>query len=98
MFGGSFDPPHLWHTKIASAARRQVFGPKGVVVFVPAARSPHKKHGPVASDEDRVAMLRLATRRMKRCVIWTDEIDRRGRAQRRAKRPNPATRSTRCCG
>lgn len=76
VFGGTFDPPHLWHTRAASAARRQLFEKGGVVVLVPAARSPHKSRGPTASDEDRVAMLRLATRRMERCIVWTDEIDR----------------------
>lgn len=76
VFGGSFDPPHLWHTHIASAARRRLFGPRGLIVFIPAARSPLKRHGPAASDEDRLAMLRRATRRLSRCVVWTDELER----------------------
>jgi nicotinate-nucleotide adenylyltransferase len=83
VLGGTFDPPHLWHTRIASAARRRLFGEKGVVVLIPAARSPLKNSGPVASDADRLAMLRLATRRMRRCVIWTDELDRAARGSGR---------------
>jgi nicotinate-nucleotide adenylyltransferase len=81
LFGGSFDPPHRWHVKVARAASRHLFGRKGWVVFVPAARSPLKDAGPVAPPEDRVRMLRLATRRMPNAFIWTDEIDR-GRGRR----------------
>jgi nicotinate-nucleotide adenylyltransferase len=77
VFGGTFDPVHAWHTRVAAAARRAAFpGGKAWVVFVPAARSPFKEGGPVASDEDRVAMLRLATRRMRRVAIWPDEVER----------------------
>ncbi len=76
VFGGSFDPPHLWHTRIASAARRELCGTQGWIIFVPAARSPLKGVGPIASDSHRLSMLQLATRRTHRCVIWTDELDR----------------------
>ncbi len=76
VFGGTFDPPHRWHVKVASVVRRRLFGAKGWVVFVPAARSPLKAGGPVASPGDRVRMLRLATRRMASVRVWTDEIDR----------------------
>ncbi|MFN7021085.1 MAG: nicotinate-nicotinamide nucleotide adenylyltransferase [Phycisphaerales bacterium] len=86
VFGGSFDPPHLWHTHIATVARRRLFGPRGLIVFIPAARSPLKRHGPAASDEDRLAMLRLATRRISRCVVWTDELER----ARIAAQPGPS--------
>lgn len=75
LFGGAFDPPHKWHTRVAVAARRQLFPRDGWIVFVPTGRSPLKA-GPVASAADRVAMLRLATKRLKRVRIWTDEIDR----------------------
>lgn len=81
LFGGTFDPPHRWHVRVASAVRRRLFGSTGWIVFVPAARSPLKDHGPSASPADRVAMLRLATRRTRNAIVWTDEIDR---ARRRA--------------
>ncbi len=73
MYGGTFDPVHVGHIEPAAAAMR-LFGKAGVLVYVPAARSPHKAGGPTVSDEDRVAMLRLAVGG--RAVIWTDEIDR----------------------
>lgn len=85
VFGGGFDPVHRWHTAVAAAARRQAEGAAAGgqgknggawVLFVPAARSPLKETGPVAGDGDRVEMLRRATRRMERCAVWTDEIDR----------------------
>ncbi len=76
VFGGTFDPPHLWHVAVARAAREHLFGPQGWIVFIPAARNPLKATGPVASDADRCEMLRLALRGVERCSIWTDEIDR----------------------
>jgi nicotinate-nucleotide adenylyltransferase len=75
IFGGGFDPPHAWHTRIAAAVRRRVFGTSGWVVFIPAARSPLKNSGPIASGADRVEMLKRATAGMKRVEIWTVELD-----------------------
>ncbi len=76
LFGGTFDPPHLAHTELALQARDELFGREGWLVFVPAARNPHKPHGPEASDEQRVEMLRLATQHTPRVGIWTDELER----------------------
>lgn len=76
LFGGTFDPPHIGHLRLAVRARDALFGDEGLLVFVPTGRNPHKSTGPVASPEDRVAMLELATADDDRAVIWTDEIDR----------------------
>lgn len=76
LYGGTFDPPHRAHVELAVAARDTLFGPDGWLVYVPAARSPHKPDGPVASDAHRLAMLGLATKARERTAIWTDEIDR----------------------
>lgn len=76
LFGGSFDPPHRAHVELAARARDEVLGKDAWLVFVPAARSPHKEAGPSAPDADRVAMLRLATREVSNSAVWTDEIDR----------------------
>ncbi len=73
VYGGTFDPVHEGHLRPAVAVMRK-FGKAGLLVYVPAGRSPFKKGGPVASDEDRVAMLKLAIG--KAAVVWTDEIDR----------------------
>lgn len=58
VFGGTFDPPHRAHVELPEAARAALNF--GAVLYVPAARSPHKSSGPRASDADRVDMLRAA--------------------------------------
>jgi nicotinate-nucleotide adenylyltransferase len=78
LCGGVFDPPHRAHVDLPRRVRDRLFGRAAWLVYVPAARSPHKLDGPIASDEDRVEMLRLATARVARCAIWRDEIDRGG--------------------
>ncbi len=59
LFGGTFDPIHLGHTTVAAAAGEGIGANK--VIFVPAKRSPLKAFFPEASDEDRLAMIKLAT-------------------------------------
>lgn len=78
LVGGTFDPPHIAHVDLPRSARDRLCGRGWWLVYVPAARSPHKADGPRVSDEDRVEMLRLAIRRVPRCAIWTDELDRPG--------------------
>lgn len=56
--GGSFDPPHLGHL-ITSRAAAESFGFAGVRL-IPSAGNPHKAGGPIASNADRLAMLRAA--------------------------------------
>ncbi len=58
LFGGSFDPVHLGHLQIAETAQRALALDR--VIFIPCRQSPHKEDGPVASEEDRLAMLDLA--------------------------------------
>jgi nicotinate-nucleotide adenylyltransferase len=60
IYGGSFDPVHTGHLQIAEAAVIQLA--LDLLLFIPNARSPLKSSGPSASFQDRVAMLRLATR------------------------------------
>ena len=61
FFGGSFDPPHLGHLAVASAARQALGLDR--VLFAPVGLQPLKPTGPSASFEDRVAMIRLAIAR-----------------------------------
>lgn len=77
LFGGSFDPPHLGHATLATGAR-DALGPGAGLVFVPAARSPHKARGPIAPGATRAALLDLviAAQGIARAAVWTDEIDR----------------------
>lgn len=59
LFGGSFDPVHRGHLSVASAAVRAC--ELDELVFLPCAQSPLKGHAPIASNEERLEMLRLAT-------------------------------------
>jgi len=82
VFGGTFDPPHVQHTTGLIGHLDQLLGhvgpgsPGGIVLYVPAARSPFKMNGPIATDRDRVELLRLALGSDDRARIWTDELDR----------------------
>ncbi len=58
VFGGTFDPVHAGHLFAAREAAR-AFG-LDFVLFVPAARSPHKDRAPRATGAQRMAMLALA--------------------------------------
>jgi nicotinate-nucleotide adenylyltransferase len=58
LYGGAFDPVHRAHLEAARAARAQASLDE--VRFIPAAQSPLKAQGPVASDEARLKMLELA--------------------------------------
>ncbi|MFA6915740.1 MAG: nicotinate (nicotinamide) nucleotide adenylyltransferase [Parachlamydiales bacterium] len=58
ILGGTFDPIHIGHL---SLALEMLDAHKlDEVWFCPAARNPLKKQGASASDEDRLAMIRLA--------------------------------------
>jgi len=58
LFGGTFNPIHLGHLAVARAALGELGLEK--LVLVPSARPPHKTGRPLAPDEDRLAMCRLA--------------------------------------
>ncbi len=58
ILGGTFDPPHRGHLRLARLAQRALGLDR--VLFVPCARQPLKSGGPVASAPDRCAMVALA--------------------------------------
>lgn len=60
IFGGSFDPVHIGHTRLAHYALCSA-GLDEVWLMV-SPRNPLKKIGPVASDEQRLDMVRLAVK------------------------------------
>lgn len=76
VFGGSFDPVHLGHLWTAEAALEQL--PIEHVRWMPAATSPLKQFGPVASNSQRLTMLRLALSGQASHLVDTHELDRGG--------------------
>lgn len=62
LFGGTFDPIHKAHLRIADEAVRAYHLDR--VLFVPAAHPPHKLHSQIAPFEDRFRMVELA------CQSW----------------------------
>ena len=58
LFGGTFDPIHLGHTKVVAAAVKYIEADR--MIFVPAKRSPLKGYSPSASDIDRLKMINFA--------------------------------------
>ncbi|MGB7328179.1 MAG: nicotinate (nicotinamide) nucleotide adenylyltransferase [Rubripirellula sp.] len=74
IFGGSFDPVHLGHLWIAEAAKESLSLDE--VRWIPAATSPLKPNGPVASNEQRVEMVRLAISGNPHFVVDDREIRR----------------------
>ncbi len=60
LFGGTFDPIHMAHLRIAEEAAR--YFRLNQVLFVPAGMPPHKMQNGVAPYEDRFRMVELACR------------------------------------
>jgi nicotinate-nucleotide adenylyltransferase len=76
VFGGTFDPIHYGHLAIAEEAR-EVLGLEQVL-FVPAARPPHKQDRPTSPAEDRAAMVGLAIADNPAFGLSRIELDRPG--------------------
>ncbi|MEW6072694.1 MAG: nicotinate (nicotinamide) nucleotide adenylyltransferase [Planctomycetota bacterium] len=76
VLGGSFDPPHLGHLHVARAARASFR--LDHVLFVPAARNPHKPGRLIAGGAERAAMLELLLADLPWTSVWRIELDRPG--------------------
>ncbi len=74
IFGGSFDPIHLGHLWVAEAALESCG--LSELRWLPAAKSPLKPAGTIASDEDRLQMVRLAVSGCAEYVVDDREIHR----------------------
>jgi len=76
LFGGTFDPPHNGHIRIAENVREQL--QIDTVLFIPAFIPPHKQRRSLSSTADRLAMLKLAIAGRAGFEISEMEIRRRG--------------------
>jgi nicotinate-nucleotide adenylyltransferase len=76
VYGGSFDPPHAVHARIASLAADAV-GARRILV-IPAGVNPQRRDAPPAAPEHRLAMARLAFAAEPRATIDDREIRRAG--------------------
>ncbi|HEX2168295.1 MAG TPA: nicotinate-nucleotide adenylyltransferase [Longimicrobiales bacterium] len=76
IFGGTFDPPHAGHLIVAQDAALALGLDR--ILFVPAARPPHKRDAAVSDAKTRAAMLELAVHGDDRFGIDTLELDRPG--------------------
>ena len=76
IMGGTFDPIHLGHLAMAEAVRENFLLDE--ILFIPAARPPHKSSKHVTESRHRLAMTILATRSNKFFRVSDMEIKRTG--------------------
>ena len=77
IMGGTFDPIHMGHLRMAYAVQQQLEFDK--IVFLPAYLPPHKQtRSDFASWQDRLAMVQLAIRDYGDFVVSSLEFDRGG--------------------
>jgi nicotinate-nucleotide adenylyltransferase len=76
VFGGSFNPIHFGHLLVADEIREVLELDR--VLFVPAARPPHKPAGELAAATDRFRMTVLAVREHPRFEVSDVELQRSG--------------------
>ncbi|MEQ9104586.1 MAG: nicotinate (nicotinamide) nucleotide adenylyltransferase [Rhodothermales bacterium] len=76
VFGGSFDPPHRTHERVARAALDQLH--LDAVLWIPAAHPPHKPDRTLTADPHRMAMIRGVIEDEPRFRLDTRELDRGG--------------------
>lgn len=76
LFGGSFDPIHHGHLISSWDALEQMRLDR--IVFIPCALSPHKSDPPIAPGEERLKMIRQATRGWSAFSLSECELERGG--------------------
>ena len=74
IFGGTFNPPHKGHTRLAREAVEKLGLDR--MLIVPSCIPPHKIPGKLASGEDRLEMCRLAFCKDSRFEVSSIELDR----------------------
>ena len=76
LFGGTFNPPHLGHMLFAQEACLAY--ELDELWFIPVNVPPHKESDELASNDDRITMLKKVTERHKTFSVSTIEVEREG--------------------
>ncbi len=76
IMGGTFNPIHLGHIKLAQTAYEQLN--LDTIWFMPSKNPPHKDTTDIVSEEDRVAMLKLAIKDFNYFQFSDIELNRDG--------------------
>lgn len=76
VLGGTFDPPHVGHLRLAEVALEHLGLEK--LLFVPAGDPWRKAGEAISAPEHRLAMTRLAVDSLPRCEVSTLELERPG--------------------
>ena len=76
IFGGTFNPIHQGHLRIAGEVLEQLSLDR--VIFMPSGEPPHKKDSDVVTPDHRLEMVRLAVRSHEKFEVSTLEVDRKG--------------------
>ncbi len=76
LLGGSFNPVHTGHIRLALEVLDRLHLDK--VIFVPAAQPPHKSENTILPFADRVCLLELAVQGLARLSVSTVEGERLG--------------------
>ena len=76
IFGGTFDPVHIGHLRVAEEIRESLDLER--IYFVPAGIPPHKRDKKIAHIDQRLDMLKLAVRNNPFLRLSELEIKRSG--------------------
>jgi nicotinate-nucleotide adenylyltransferase len=74
LFGGSFDPIHNGHVSLLEEVQKQLALDE--IILIPCKQSPHKANAPLASDQQRLKMCRLAVEKLPYVTVSDIEIER----------------------
>ena len=73
IYGGTFNPIHLAHIHLVREFIRRLSLDR--VLLIPTGKPPHKAAKQLASNEDRIAMLKLAAVEITGCPVEISEIE-----------------------
>lgn len=76
IMGGTFNPIHLAHTKMAKVCLRQQDLDK--ILFMPSKNPPHKKDKSILPENERAVMVKLAVSEYDKFVFSDFELQRKG--------------------